>query len=253
MPMITTKASRKIPRVSMRVPGPWNSIDELVKRLPRGWKHEREVLIPADGPPVFIEMMPADDDFPGIFQMSSRRPPSKEELHRIKKYRSNAGVSGPGGSLYAAKHLLQTGAAIIRAGGAGVFVDNGLIAHGASDWLELASACADPMAVFYAYVNIVCVKSHYQSHGMHTLGYRDAVISCRDQPQTSLRSIEDFLRASSCDGVTWKSGESFENSSGELFRVQSLQDECPFEEHPILNPYGRYRLESMVHSNSSER
>lgn len=247
--MISTKPTRKIPRVSMRVPGPWSTIDELVERLPRGWRLERDALIPADGPPVFIEMMPADDEFPKIFEMSARRSPRREEGHQIHKYRSNAGLSGPGGSLYAAKHLLQTGAAIVRAGGAGVFVDNGLIAHGGADWLELASACADPMAVFYAYVNIVCLKSQYHSHGMHTLGHRDAVISCRDQPRVSLRSIEDFLRASCCEGLTWKSGESFENSNGQAYRVRAIEDECPFEEHPILNPYGRYRLEELETAN----
>lgn len=240
--MISTKPTMKIPRMSLRIPGAWKAIDEVAERLPLGWTLQQQQLTPAEGPPVFLDLLPADEDFPRIFQMSARRPPRKDEMYRIRKYHGNVAISGPGGSLYAAKHLLQMGAAMIRAGGDGVFIDNGLISHGSSDWLELASACGDPMAVFYAFVNVVCHDNEYKSHGMHALGHRDAVICCREQPQLSLRTIEDLLRASSCEGLTWNSGESFENSVGQEYRVQAVEDECPFDEHPILNPYGRYRL-----------
>lgn len=240
--MISTKPTSRIPSVSLRIPGAWKTIDEVVERLPRGWTLHRQQLTPADGPPVFLDLLPSDDEFPRIFQVSARRPPRQDEMHRIRNYQSNAVISSPAGSLFAAKHLLQTGAAIIRAGGHGVFIDNGLISHGASDWLELASACGDPMAVFYAFVNVLCHENEYRSHGMHALGHRDAVICCREQPKLSLRTIEDLLRASSCDGLTWTSGDSFENSVGQEYRVEPVEDECPFDDHPMLNPYGRYRL-----------
>jgi hypothetical protein len=241
--MIATLEKCVQPRITLRIPGPWSTVEDLVEQLPRGWNLKGEWLHPADGPPMSVETMPADGVFPMVFETVLRRPARADELENIRTYRSNAGVTFDGGSLFAAKHLLNATAAIIRAGGWGVFVDNGLISHGGSDWLDLSSACADPMAVFYAYVSYAKLESHIQSHGMHVFGMRDAIISYDGDQETRLRSMEDFLRESCCDGRQWSSGELFRDEDGQNYQLQSVDDRSPFGPgHPVTNPFGRWFL-----------
>ena len=48
------------------------------------------------------------------------------------------GFGRPDASLLeAARTMMQAGAALLRAGGAGVFIDNSALAHGGQQWLEM--------------------------------------------------------------------------------------------------------------------
>ena len=55
----------------------------------------------------------------------------------------------------AARTMMQAGAAVVRAGGAGVFIDNSTPAHGGgSDWLDMTED-GGPDALSFAFVAIV--------------------------------------------------------------------------------------------------
>ena len=67
--------------------------------------------------------MGADDQFAGIFRSSCRSPATDEELATVDGYRVNVLLRGLGGSMQAARTMMQAAAAVVRAGGAGVFVE----------------------------------------------------------------------------------------------------------------------------------
>ena len=91
----------------------------------------------------------------------------------------NVFLSGPGGSLQAARTMMQAGAAMVRAGGAGVFIDNSALAHGGQHWLEMTED-GGPDALSFAFVAIVRGKAEVWTMGMHVLGLRDIVMKRAD-------------------------------------------------------------------------
>src|SRR6267142_1481772 len=83
-----------------------------------------------------------------------RQPATADELSTVDGYSVNVLLSGPGGSMQAARTMMQAGAAVVRAGGAGVFIDNSGLAHGGGQWIELTDD-AGPDAISFAFASIV--------------------------------------------------------------------------------------------------
>src|SRR5262249_54048285 len=120
--------------ITLRIPGQWSHPRELVQRLPAGWRLTPEALILPDTTQVEFGAMPADDQFARIFRSSCRRPATEDELATVDGYSVNVILSAPGGSMRAARTMMEAGAAVVRAGGAGVFIDNSALAHGGGHW-----------------------------------------------------------------------------------------------------------------------
>src|SRR5687768_15266729 len=116
--------------VDLRIPGTWSHPQELLERLPEGYRLTPQSLILPDETRIDAGFLDADDQFAEIFRVSCRRPPADEELAAVDGYTVNVTLSGPGGSLEAARTMMQAAAVIIQAGGAGVFNDNSGLAHG---------------------------------------------------------------------------------------------------------------------------
>jgi hypothetical protein len=232
------------PRIAVRVPGPWTTPDELAARLPAGFRIEGEQFVTCGGRRFGFEAMPADGAFPTVFRSVCRRPPQPAEASRLDRYAMNAAVVAPGGSLAAAQRILEAVAGVVRAGGIGVFIDNCAVAHGGSDWLELAEHRHDPSAVFYTFVTIVKSGKDLVSYGMQVFGQRDAVIAHRTDLHDALSSVEDFLRVRCADPQERVDGGRFCDEQGRQFRLRREPDRNPFgRQHPMSNPYGRWRLE----------
>src|SRR5437667_6240950 len=123
--------------VVLRIPGTWSHPKELIESLPAGYRLTPEALLMPDETKVEFDPMPPDDQFAEIFRSSCRQPPTEEELSKTDGYTVNVCLSGPGGSLQAAQRMMEAGAAIVRAGGAGVFIDNCGLAHGREHWLAM--------------------------------------------------------------------------------------------------------------------
>ena len=111
-------------------PGLWTHPRELARCLPADHRLTGDDLVLPDGTAVGFGAAPADDQFARIFRSSCRQPPTDDELATVDRYRVNVFLTGPGGSLDAARTMMQAAAAIVRAGGAGVFIDNSALAHG---------------------------------------------------------------------------------------------------------------------------
>lgn len=238
--MTATNASVEI---TLRIPGAWAHPGELVEGLPPGFRLTPDALTLPDGSQLeFIPLSP-DDQFAGIFQSSCRRPASPDELATVRRYTVNVCLSGPGGSLDAARRMLAAGAAIVRAGGAGVFLDNSGLAHGGRLWLEMADD-AGPDALSFAFVSIVRGAVDVWTMGMHVLGFPEIVMR-RADADANERAIIEMLRYVCSSTKPIGDGHILADEHGPRFHVTAQPSDDDDPSSPMHNPFGRWRLTSM--------
>jgi hypothetical protein len=228
-------------RVTLRIPGPWTSPETFMFRLPQGCRIEGETLTLPSGLEFEISVLEADDEFPSVFASSCNKVPSKDEQRRIENYRVNVCITRLGGSLEAARQLMQGASAIIAAGGAGVFIDNCGLAHGATDWKALHDSL-DRGGIYWAFVTTARTDSELWSVGMQILGFRDAVIPfCGDQDFT-FRTLHSFLGYTAFSGKVVADGEIVTDPVLPTIRaIQVPYDRFPAGS-PVYNPFGQWRL-----------
>lgn len=228
-------------RIALRIPGPWSHPKELIERLPADCKLTPETLTLPDQTEVEFGAAQADGQFAQIFRSSCRNSPTPEELAAVDHYKVNVFLSGPGGSLAAARTMLQAGAAIVRAGGAGVFIDNSTVAHGGQQWLDLADD-GGPEALSFAFVAIVGGKLDVWTMGMHVLGLREVIMNRSDAHEFDIVEMIRYLTQSE---KPVDDGHVIADLDGPRFRVYREDSKEFSAGSPMYNPFGRLRLVSM--------
>lgn len=229
-------------QTTLRIPGGWSHPRELLDRLPAGFRLSADNLLLPDGAEVELASMPPDEQFAEIFRSSCRRPATDEEVEIISRYTANIGLTGPGGSLDAARAMMQAGAAIVRAGGAGVFIDNSGLAHGGGDWIAMADdgGCD---ALSFAFVSIFRGEREMATMGMHVLGFPDLVMQRADG---DAETIVDVIRYVACGETPVGDGHLLADDRGvPRFRVATTSADKRTAGSPMNNPFGRLRLTSV--------
>jgi hypothetical protein len=229
--------------IALRIPGQWSHPRELIDRLPAGFRCTPEALVLPDDARVEFGAMEADAQFAGIFRSSCRQPATDDELATVDAYTVNVVLSGPGGSMQAARTMMQAGAAIVRAGGAGVFIDNCGLAHGARNWLEMTED-GTPDALSFAFVAIIRGDADVWTMGMHVLGLRDIVMKRADL-QSGDSDIVEVIRYLCWGEKPIADGHLLADLRGPRF--QAFVEECMKVPagSPMHNPFGRLRLVAM--------
>jgi hypothetical protein len=229
--------------VALRIPGNWSHPRKLVESLPAGYRLTPEALIMPDGTKIEFNPLPPDDQFAEIFRSSCRRPATEEELARVNGYTVNVCLSGPGGSLEGARKMMEAGAAIVRAGGAGVFIDNCGLAFGGQLWLEMTDDASSD-AVSFAFVGIVRSETEVWTMGMHVLGMRDVVMQ-RAEVEEGGFDIVEVIRYLARGDKPVGDGHVIADLSGPVFQVFAAESPDQTEGSPMHNPFGRLRLVSV--------
>jgi hypothetical protein len=229
--------------IALRIPGKWAHPRELIERLPAGFRLTPETLILADKTEIGFGAMDADDQFAQIFRSSCRQPPTKDELATVAGYTVNVLLSGPGGSMQAARTMMEAGAAIVRAGGAGVFIDNSTVAHGGQHWLEMTED-GGPDALSFAFVAIVRGKTEVWTMGMHVLGLRDVVMNRADIEADGFDIVE-VIRYLARGEKQIDDGHVIADLNGPRFRTSTQESAAELAGSPLHNPFGRLKLVSM--------
>jgi hypothetical protein len=229
--------------IALRIPGQWSHPKELVQRLPAACRLTPEALILPDTTPIDFGAVPADDQFAKIFRSSCRQPLTKDELATVNGYTVNVYLSGPGGSLQLARTMMEAGAAMVRAGGAGVFIDNSALAHGGRHWLEMTED-GGPDALSFAFVAIVRGKSEVWTMGMHVLGLRDVVMK-RSDIEADGFDITEVIRYLAQGEKPIDDGHVLADLNGPRFQVFTRPSAQELAGSPMHNPFGRFKLVSM--------
>ncbi len=229
--------------VALRIPGRWSSPQGLIERLPSGFRFTPEALILPDETPVEFMAVQADDQFAQIFRSSCRRPAAADELAIVDNYTVNICLKGPGGSLPAAQKMMEAGAAIVRAGGAGVFIDNSALAHGGKNWIEMADD-ASPDALSFAFASIIRGRTQVYTMGMHVLGLREVVMSRADAENDDF-GIVDVIRYLASSEKPVEDGHLLADLDGPRFQAVAEASGEFRPGSPMHNPFGRLKLISM--------
>ena len=229
--------------VALRIPGQWAHPRELIQRLPAGCRLTPEALILPDTTRVEFGAMAADDEFAQIFRSSCRQPAAEDELATVDGYTVNVLLSGPGGSVQAARTMMRAGAAVVRAGGAGVSIDNSALAHGGRHWLELTED-GGPDALSFAFVAIVRGRADVWTMGMHVLGLRDVVMKRADSEADGFDIIE-VIRYLSRGEKPIDNGHVLADLNGPRFQAFTQDSPEELAGSPVHNPFGRLQLVSM--------
>jgi hypothetical protein len=230
-------------KIALRIPGKWSHPKELLERLPDGCRLEPEALVLPDTTRVEFGAMAADNQFAQIFRSSCRQPATEDELAIVDDYTVNVLLSGPGGSMEAARAMMQAGAAVVRAGGAGVFIDNSTLAHGRQDWLEMTED-GGPDALSFAFVAIVSGKAEVWTMGMHVLGLRDVIMKRADVGEDGFDIIE-MVRYLCRGEKPIDSGHVIADLKGPRFQVFTQPGDAKRVGSPMHNAFGRLKLVSL--------
>jgi hypothetical protein len=229
--------------VALRIPGQWSHPKKLIQRLPAGYQLTAEALVLPDATQIEFGAMAPDDQFAEIFRSSCRQPATEEELATVEDYSVNVVVSGPGASMEAARTMMQAAAAIVRAGGAGVFIDNSALAHGGRDWLEMTDD-GGPDALTFAFVAIVRGEAEVWTMGMHVLGLRDILMKRTDVEEGGFDIIE-VIRYLARSEKPIDDGHVVADLNGPRFQAFVQDSPRELSGSPLHNPFGRLKLVSM--------
>lgn len=229
--------------IALRIPGRWSNPMELVSRLPADYRLTPEALILPDKSEVDFGAAQPDKQFAQIFRSSCRQPPTEGELATVDGYTVNVFLSGPGGSKTAAHRMMQAGAAIVRAGGAGVFIDNSGLAHGGQHWLDMTED-GGPDALSFAFAMIVRGKTDVWTMGMHALGLRDIVMKRADVEIAGFDIVE-IIRYLARGDKPVDDGHIIADLGGPRFQAFKAESPKELAGSPMHNPLGRLKLVSM--------
>jgi len=231
------------PLIKLRVPGDWSHPYELVERLAPGYRLTPETLALPNGAKLDFVPMAPDAQFARIFESSCRRPPTDDELAVVARYTVNVALTGPGGSLESALTMMQAAAAIVRAGGAGVFIDNSALAHGGSGWLELTDD-GGPDAISFAFASIVRGREEVYTMGMQVMGFPNILMRSRDIDDRGETVIE-IIRYICGGGRPMGVGHILADDEGRpRFQVLAKTDDELEPQSPMHNPFGVLRIVS---------
>ena len=231
-------------QAALRIPGSWSNPGELIERMPPEDHLTPEALILPDKTEIVCRPVPPDNQFAEIFKSSCRRPATREEVAIVDSYTVINALTGPGGSMPAALKIMQAGAGIVQAGGAGVFIDNCALAHGGRDWLEMADD-GGPDALSFAFAAIVRGKRDVYTMGMHVLGLPDVQMQHADlDPEGS--EILDVIRYLSHSEKPVGDGHVLADEHLPRFRAVATDSHGMEPGSPMHNPFGRLKLVSMT-------
>jgi hypothetical protein len=230
-------------RVTFRIPGDWSYPGELLERLPECFRLNPDALLLPNGTEIEFNPLAPDQQFSQVFRSACRRPARDEELATLDHYSVNVALSGPGGSMESALTMMQAGAAIVQAGGAGVFIDYSAMAHGGDNWIAMTEDGGSD-AISFAFSTIIRGSRRVYTMGMQVMGYPDLLMSPADIDERA-DTIVDIIRYICGGDRPIDVGHLLADEQGPRFQVVAKE----FDEHDadsaMHNPYGRLKIASM--------
>ncbi len=230
--------------VDLRIPGRWSHPRALIERLPNNCQVTPQVLVLPDGARMDLGFFPPDDQFPEIFRSCCRQPPTEKEMSTAEGYTVNVTLSGSGGSMEAARTIMKAAATMVRAGGAGVFIDNSALAHGGELWLEMTEDGGID-ALSFAFVGIVQASTDIWTVGMHVLGLRDIVLKRADVEKGF--DIVGLIRSMIQGDHPVGDGHILADLNGPWLSCCAEDGDPRMVGTPMHNPFGRLRLVKLRH------
>jgi hypothetical protein len=236
-----------LPSISLTIPGPWETPERFCEAIAGkgGYVLQGNVLthmVTRRSIPFGVQLH--DDRLAEEFERWGQGRIPKKNLAELKGHVCVLTLLAAGGSVEAAREMMQAATAVVQAGGMGVRVDSAGIAHGRSDWLKLAGD-KEPGGLYWALVatNHDDASGQTCTCGMQHLGMRDAITDIADMPAKErwfhLNNFNGYVYQS---GATIGDGDPLGDENAATFRV--WQEPCTIHPAGTLrhNPYGMWRI-----------
>jgi hypothetical protein len=230
----------RLPTITVRVPGPWRRWRDLAESLPAGCVLEDGFLRLEGGDRVPLVMRIADKQLPALFEISARVKEAPRLRQRLDRCPTQACVVAPGGSDEAARRVLAATAALARAGGEGLYVDNSGLTSLPEEWLQLADS-GQAEALVDAFVNTFGSDLEFWSLGMHALGLRDVALARSGDDANDVMVLRSILYYIADPEVPIVDGDFIGEDPTYRFRRGSTSRLPPGSS--LHNPYGEWHLE----------
>ena len=245
---------------TLRVAGPWESLAELIDRLPDGFftgpigtgpdagglgyqiagadeKHGRTGVLHFRDP---------DDQFAGLVRQMTRTPLSEEESETLDDYKMQICVCGDGGSKFRAANLMRATDAVVGAGGCAVFCDSSGATSPGSLWRDMTAAVVaggEDMtdAMTFALVSVIGDDRQARTTGMQVLGLPDLVMQFDGIPGGGERLIE-MMRYIARTDREFTDGHIMLDPTDGLSVTAKFAPVSDQEAPSMANPWGRLEL-----------
>jgi hypothetical protein len=232
------------PTISLTIPGPWKTPERFAEALAGkgGYLMQGNAITHvATRRSVPFGVHLHDDDLPRLFRLASHNRISKKNLAELSDHAAVLTLVGYGGSVPAAREMMQVATAVMRAGGMAVKIDSAGLAHGRDDWFKLAGD-KEPGGLYWAFVNTVGDERETYTCGMHHLGLRDAITG------VDLPGKDRWFHLNNFNGYVYQAkptlgnGDALGDEHSAIFRA--WQETCTIYPPGELchNPYGMWRL-----------
>lgn len=232
--------SDKAIEIALRIPGLWSGPQELADRLPADYSLKGDRLIAANGSEFELVFREPDGQFASVVRQSCRTDLKQDEAYILDNYTVQVCLLAPGGAMSQAVEVMEAAAALLQAGGGGVFIDNSAMSFGASLWCEMAES-ADIDAVSFAFVNIVQAGPQAYTVGMHVLGQPDLHLPS-DQIDGNGQGLVNLIQEICQRKTRFGAGDLLTLESGCAFLAMPLT-RPPFGLCAAMeNPWGRFKL-----------
>lgn len=245
----------QLPRIDLRIPAPWEKAEDFDKALAKvtqDYALEEEWFVhKPTGRRFMLSVSEPDDQIADVFEGGGRM--SRQELERVREHNVKIHLSTPGGSVDAMRAIMQAAAAIVRAGGLGVMVDNSGAVHGRQDWLDLAGDKTSG-GCYWACCAMTAGDDEVYSAGMHCLGLRDAEMPIPPGADREAAGffLHNFLGYAMQSGIPILDGDPLGDETTSMFRARSYPCHRFPPGTPFFNPYGVWRLEPDIESDDDE-
>jgi hypothetical protein len=233
--------------IVLGIPGPWESAQDLARAIatlgPDFVFRDGELVDLAGDRRFQLELVEYDAELRRAYELANRRSLNTADLDLIDGHRHTAYLIGPGGSLAAAREMMQAATVVLAAGGFAVKVETAGVAHSARDWLTQTDRRDTHVGALYiAYVALVGNNAQLYSCGMHNLGFSDAIVAglAADQAGELLRG---FLMSVIHEQPPLVSGQTVVNDGiGAQYRLVHEPCRTFTTDDLFYNPFGLWRL-----------
>lgn len=234
--------------IVLAVPGNWLNrvgIVTAIAKKGRDYRLTGEILTnPATGESFDLEIAGHDPDLIETFIPVGRGRLSLKDFAALDHHTFTLYLTGPGGSLETARHIMDAAAALLWAGGIAVRVESSGAVHSVGQWLNcVRHQESDLAALSDAFVLLTQQDDLVYSCGMHNFGLRDAVISIKNAPEEPVRTLQTFLLYLMQENPELKDGTIF-STQPDLphYRLKGLKCTNYPPGDLLYNPFGLWRL-----------
>lgn len=247
--MSTPPDFKKEQTIVLGFPGQWENQEAIVKALNQhtDYSYAGISLLHHPSKQSFgIEIYEKDENMRTAFEQLSMGRMTPEQLEAIEQHTFTVYLIGKGGTVEAARQMLQASQAILQAGGLGVKIETTGKAFGVETWNMLCQL-EDDARLYDAFV----IKLHaegdvYYTCGMHNLGLRDAIVGAVDQ-QTAVYALDAFSLYQILEQPHIRPGESFSPApESPSFQINQEEDKRYPKEDIYYNKYGLWILQPIV-------